>query len=68
MMPDKKSDLVVTLLRRMMIDGMSVQAIAEAGSTHKLRVSGAIELVLEQLVEILDGMPGRLWVKGGFHR
>lgn len=50
-----------TLLLRMMIDGMSVQAIAEAGSTHKLRVSGAIELVLEQLVEVLDQMPGRLW-------
>ena len=50
-----------TLLHRMMLDGMSVQAIAEAGSTHKLRVSGAIELVLEQLVEVLDGMPGREW-------
>ncbi|KAA8384039.1 hypothetical protein FOH24_07695 [Acetobacter tropicalis] len=50
-----------TLLRRMMIDGMSVQAIAEAGSTHKLRVSGALELLLDQLVEALDRMPGRLW-------
>lgn len=45
-----------TLLRRMMIDGMSVQAIAEAGSTHKLRVSGALELLLDQLVEVLDLM------------
>lgn len=50
-----------TLLRRMMIDGMSVQAIAEAGSTHKLRVSGAIELILEQLVEVYDGLSGYLW-------
>ncbi|MCP1231742.1 hypothetical protein [Acetobacter indonesiensis] len=50
-----------TLLRRMMIDGMSVQAIAEAGSTHKLRVSGALEMLLDQLVEVLDLMAGQFW-------
>lgn len=40
-----------TFLRQMMVDGMSVQAIAEAQKTHKLRVSGAVTLLMEQLVE-----------------
>jgi hypothetical protein len=40
---------------------MSVQAIAEAQNTHKLRVSGAIDLLLEQLVEAYQVMPGRFF-------
>lgn len=52
-----------TFLRQMMVDGMSVQAIAEAQNTHKLRVSGAIDLLLEQLVEAYQVMPGRLFFK-----
>lgn len=50
-----------TFLHRMMIDGMSVQAMAEAASTHKLRVSGALEMLLDQLVEVYQVMPGKLW-------
>lgn len=50
-----------TFLRQMMVDGMSVQAIAEAKRTHKLRVSGAIDLLLEQLVEAYQVMPGERW-------
>lgn len=54
-----------TFLRQMMVGGMSVQAIAEAKGTHKLRVSGAIDLLLEQLVEAYQVMPGRFWMGGG---
>ncbi|MFT9425495.1 MAG: hypothetical protein ABF570_10220 [Acetobacter syzygii] len=50
-----------TFLRQMMVDGMSVQAIAGAKGTHKLRVSGAIDLLLEQLVEVYQVMPGRFF-------
>mgnify|MGYP004726858829 CR=1 FL=1 len=50
-----------TFLRQMMVDGMSVQAIAAASSTHKLRVSGALVLLLDQLVEVYQVLPGHLW-------
>ncbi|MCP1247276.1 hypothetical protein NKW54_15290 [Acetobacter cerevisiae] len=44
----------------MMIDGLSVnQMRIELKQDHK-KVAGAIELLLEQLVELYDGFPGRI--------
>lgn len=57
-------DVGETVLRRMMVEGMSVQMLAERQNTHKLRVSGAIELLLEQLVEAYQAMPGKMFFPG----
>jgi hypothetical protein len=50
-----------TFLRQMMVDGMSVQAIADLKGCNKLKVSGAIDMLLEQLCELYQNMPGKMW-------
>lgn len=45
-------------LCQVMIDGMSINALATATRRDKRRVAGGIELLLEQLVEIYDTMAG----------
>ncbi|MCG0998175.1 hypothetical protein [Acetobacter persici] len=45
-------------LRLMMIEGMSVNQMRQAMQKDHAKISGAIELLLEQLVELYDGMPG----------
>ncbi|AQS88251.1 hypothetical protein AA101099_1792 [Neoasaia chiangmaiensis NBRC 101099] len=43
------------------IDGLSMSALAaKAGKDRKL-VTGAVEFLLEQLVEFFDGQPGTFW-------
>ncbi|WP_087636324.1 hypothetical protein [Acetobacter ascendens] len=49
------------LLRQLMLGGMSVNALAIEKNTHKFKVSGAIELLLEQLVELYQNMSGFMW-------
>lgn len=49
------------LLRQIMMGGMSVNALAAEKSTHKFKISGAIELLLEQLLERYDNMNGLKW-------
>lgn len=46
------------LLRQIMLGGMSVNALAAEKITHKFKISGAIELLLEQLLERYDNMDG----------
>ncbi|KAA8387097.1 hypothetical protein FOH24_07115 [Acetobacter tropicalis] len=47
-------------LQMMMIDGMSVNQMHAAMNKDRMRVSGAIELLLEQLVELYDNFPVRM--------
>lgn len=47
-------------LKMMMIDEMSVNQMHVALNKDRKRVSGAIELLLEQLVELYDNFPGRM--------
>lgn len=44
----------------MMIDGLSVSQMEQQTKKARQKITGAIELLLEQLVELYDDLPGRL--------
>lgn len=44
----------------MMIDGLSVSQMEQQTKKARQKIAGAIELLLEQLVELYDALPGRL--------
>ncbi|KXV75874.1 hypothetical protein AD954_14020 [Acetobacter cerevisiae] len=43
----------------MMIDGLSVNQMEQQMKKDRKKIAGAIELLLEQLVELYDNLPGR---------
>nr|WP_301272940.1 hypothetical protein [Acetobacter orientalis] len=47
-------------LQAMMIDGLSVNQMSKVMRKEHRKVSGAIELLLEQLVELYDTLPGQI--------
>ncbi|MFT8440169.1 hypothetical protein [Acetobacter fabarum] len=49
------------LLRKIMIDGLSISQISDQQEKDRKRLSGAIELLLEQLAEVYSNMPGKMW-------
>lgn len=54
----------VDLLYKIMIDGMSISQISDQHEKDRKRLSGAIELLLEQLAEVYSNMPGKMWFYG----
>lgn len=44
----------------MMIEGLSVSQMEQQTKKARQKIAGAIELLLEQLVELYDALPGRL--------
>lgn len=46
-------------LQAMMIDGLSVNQMSKVMHKEHRKISGAIELLLEQLVELYDLLPGK---------
>lgn len=44
----------------MMVEGLSVRQITEQMCKDRQRIAGAIELLLEQLVELYDTLPGKM--------
>lgn len=51
-----------TLLRQIMVEGFSVNGLSIKKKTNKIKISGMIEFLLEQLVEIYDNIGGNLWL------
>lgn len=43
----------------MMVDGLSVNQMEQQMKKDRKKIAGAIELLLEQLVELYDNLPGR---------
>lgn len=51
----------VSLMIALMIDGLSVSAISAQDGKPRTRITGMIEMLLDQLAEAYSAMPGKMW-------
>lgn len=58
---EKLGQTGIKILFMLMIDGLSVSAMASLMEKPRMRVTGSIEMTLDILSEIYSEMPGKLW-------
>lgn len=51
----------VRLMISLMIDGLSVSAMSTQDGKPRTRITGMIEMLLDQLAEAYSAMPGKMW-------